>query len=207
MAAPAAGKRNVLLDEAACWSRRRARVNLRSPAGSAGTGDRALRLGDGLVVSDLLQAGGEVQDQRVARRLWPQTVALAQAHLAAGDEVWLVSAAPVELVAIIADRLGLTGGLGTASETHEGRSTSTACGTCSRCAARLSASAAPRPHRRALWVLRSPRRTALLVLRRWRRRCRSCRAGGGRAGSAGGPRPRRCLRRPGAGRGRSRSCR
>jgi len=82
--------------------------------------DRALRLGEGLVVSDLLQAGGEVYDQRVARRLWPETVALAQAHLAAGDEVWLVSAAPVELVAIIADRLGLTGGLGTVSETHDG---------------------------------------------------------------------------------------
>jgi HAD superfamily hydrolase (TIGR01490 family) len=83
--------------------------------------DRALRLGEGLVVSELLPAGGEVYDQRVSRRLWPQTVALARAHLAAGDEVWLVSAAPVELVAIIADRLGLTGGLGTVSETHDGR--------------------------------------------------------------------------------------
>lgn len=83
--------------------------------------DRALRLGEGLVVSDLLKAGGEVYDERVAGRLWPQTVGLAQAHLAAGDEVWLVSAAPVELVGIIADRLGLTGGLGTVSETRDGR--------------------------------------------------------------------------------------
>jgi HAD superfamily hydrolase (TIGR01490 family) len=82
--------------------------------------DRALSLGAGLVVADLLQAGREVYEQRVAGRLWPQTVALAEAHLAAGDEVWLVSAAPVELVAIIADRLGLTGGLGTVSETVEG---------------------------------------------------------------------------------------
>ena len=83
--------------------------------------DRALSLGAGLVVADRLRAGAQVYDERVAGRLWPQTVALAQAHLAAGDEVWLVSAAPVELVAIIADRLGLTGGLGTVSETLNGR--------------------------------------------------------------------------------------
>lgn len=83
--------------------------------------DRALSLGAGLVVADLLEAGAQVYDERVAGRLWPQAVALARAHLAAGDEVWLVSAAPVELVAIIADRLGLTGGLGTVSETLEGR--------------------------------------------------------------------------------------
>ncbi len=63
----------------------------------------------------------ELYEQRVARRLWPQAVALARQHVAAGHEVWLVSAAPVELVQIIADALGLTGALGTVSEVQHGR--------------------------------------------------------------------------------------
>jgi HAD superfamily hydrolase (TIGR01490 family) len=83
--------------------------------------DRALTLGEGLVVAELVQTSRELYDQRVAGRLWPQTVAMAQAHVAAGEEVWLVSAAPVELVIIIAERLGLTGGLGTVSEVQDGR--------------------------------------------------------------------------------------
>ncbi len=63
----------------------------------------------------------ELYEHRLARRLWPQAVALARQHVAAGHEVWLVSAAPVELVRIIADSLGLTGALGTVSEVQHGR--------------------------------------------------------------------------------------
>ena len=86
-----------------------------------GAHDKALSLGAGLVVDDLVELATELYEQRVARRLWPQTVALAQQHLAAGHEVWLVSAAPIELVQIIAAALGLTGGLGTVSEVQNGR--------------------------------------------------------------------------------------
>jgi len=87
----------------------------------AGAQDRALALGAGLLVDDVVATGRQVYEERVAGRLWPQTVALALGHLAAGEEVWLVSAAPVELVQIIAGRLGLTGGLGTAAEVRDGR--------------------------------------------------------------------------------------
>jgi phosphoserine phosphatase len=41
-------------------------------------------------------------------------------HLAAGQRVWLVTATPVEVASVIADRLGLTGALGTVSETVDG---------------------------------------------------------------------------------------
>lgn len=87
----------------------------------AGAQDRALALGAGLLVDDVVATGRQVYEERVAGRLWPQTVALALGHLAAGEQVWLVSAAPVELVQIIAGRLGLTGGLGTAAEVRDGR--------------------------------------------------------------------------------------
>ena len=86
-----------------------------------GAHDKALSLGAGLVVEELVGVATELYEQRVALRLRPQTVALAQQHLAAGHEVWLVSAAPIELVQIIAAALGLTGGLGTVSEVQNGR--------------------------------------------------------------------------------------
>jgi HAD superfamily hydrolase (TIGR01490 family) len=40
-------------------------------------------------------------------------VRIAQRHVREGREVWLVSAAPIEIARVIAHRLGLTGGLGT----------------------------------------------------------------------------------------------
>ncbi len=82
---------------------------------------KALSLGAGLVVDDVVALSRQLYQQRVAPRLWPQTLELTRRHLAAGHEVWLVSAAPVELVQIIADALGLTGGLGTRSEVAAGR--------------------------------------------------------------------------------------
>ena len=56
----------------------------------------------------------------MAERIWSGTHALAQLHLAAGQRVWLVTAAPVELGRVIADRLGLTGALGTIAEIDDG---------------------------------------------------------------------------------------
>jgi HAD superfamily hydrolase (TIGR01490 family) len=56
----------------------------------------------------------------MAERVWSGTRALAQMHLDAGQRVWLVTATPVELAAIIARRLGLTGALGTVAEVEDG---------------------------------------------------------------------------------------
>ncbi|MCK2239621.1 MULTISPECIES: HAD-IB family hydrolase [unclassified Crossiella] len=62
----------------------------------------------------------EIFDARIASRVWPGTRSLAELHLAAGQRVWLVTAAPVELAEIIARRLGLTGALGTVGERENG---------------------------------------------------------------------------------------
>lgn len=71
-------------------------------------------------VDELTRLSEIVFDERMMDKLIPGTLALAQQHLDAGDEVWLVTATPVELAELIARRLGLTGALGTVSETVNG---------------------------------------------------------------------------------------
>jgi HAD superfamily hydrolase (TIGR01490 family) len=71
-------------------------------------------------VSELQELGEEIFDEVMARRIWPGTRALAQLHLDAGQRVWLVTAAPIEIAQIIARRLGLTGAMGTVAEHVDG---------------------------------------------------------------------------------------
>jgi HAD superfamily hydrolase (TIGR01490 family) len=95
-------------------------------SGSENAGDMAdatelaLSFVKGHEVSEVVQLGREIFDDRIVGKVYPQTLAVARRHLDAGQRVWLVSAAPVELATIIAKRLGLTGALGTVSETVDG---------------------------------------------------------------------------------------
>ncbi|MFK8910521.1 HAD family hydrolase, partial [Streptomyces sp. YS-3] len=82
--------------------------------------ESALSIVKGHRVSELMTIGEEIYDEYMADRIWPGTRALAQAHLDAGQKVWLVTAAPVETATIIARRLGLTGALGTVAESVHG---------------------------------------------------------------------------------------
>jgi HAD superfamily hydrolase (TIGR01490 family) len=82
--------------------------------------DSALSIVKGHRVAELMSIGEEIYDEYMAERIWPGTRALAQAHLDAGQKVWLVTAAPVETATIIARRLGLTGALGTVAESING---------------------------------------------------------------------------------------
>ncbi|GAA5007624.1 HAD family hydrolase [Actinopolymorpha pittospori] len=77
----------------------------------------------GWPVSDLIELGSEIFDEALTTKIWPGTAALAQRHLDHGQRVWLVTAAPVEIAQLIADRLNLTGALGTVAETKDGRYT------------------------------------------------------------------------------------
>lgn len=56
--------------------------------------DSALSIVKGHKVSELMSIGEEIYDEYMAVRIWPGTRALAQAHLDAGQKVWLVTAAP-----------------------------------------------------------------------------------------------------------------
>lgn len=82
--------------------------------------DSALSIVKGHRVAELQSIGEEIYDEYLADRIWPGTRALAQAHLDAGQKVWLVTAAPIEIARVIARRLGLTGALGTVAESVDG---------------------------------------------------------------------------------------
>jgi len=80
----------------------------------------ALAFITGWRVDDIHRLAEEIFDELMAERIWSGTRALAQLHLDAGQRVWLVTAAPVELGRVIAARLGLTGALGTVAEVEDG---------------------------------------------------------------------------------------
>ena len=82
--------------------------------------EAALAFVAGHKVDDVVSLGEEIYDELMAERIWSGTRALAQLHLDAGQRVWLVTAAPVELARIISRRLGLTGALGTVAESQDG---------------------------------------------------------------------------------------
>lgn len=85
--------------------------------------ESALAFVAGHEVAEVVALGEEIYDETMADRIWEGTRELAQAHLDAGQRVWLVTATPVELAEIIAARLGLTGALGTVAESENGRYT------------------------------------------------------------------------------------
>ena len=80
----------------------------------------ALAFVEGRAVEQLRELSEEIFDELMAERIWSGTHALARLHLDAGQRVWLVTAAPVELGAVIARRLGLTGAIGTVAEIRDG---------------------------------------------------------------------------------------
>ena len=82
--------------------------------------DRALGLIEGHKADELAALTTEVYDKFICPKLWPETVRLAKQHIAEGREVWLVTATPQEIAEVIAERLGLTGGLGTIIERKDG---------------------------------------------------------------------------------------
>lgn len=81
---------------------------------------KALAFIEGRSTTELTALCEEIYDEIIATKIWPGTRELAQAHLDAGQQVWLVTATPYDLAEIIARRLGLTGALGTVAESVDG---------------------------------------------------------------------------------------
>jgi len=71
-------------------------------------------------VKDLEGLAAEVYDEFVSPKLWQGAIEIANQHLIQGEEVWLVTATPLEMAQLIADRLGFTGALGTRAEATNG---------------------------------------------------------------------------------------
>ncbi|MGW6916749.1 HAD family hydrolase [Kitasatospora sp. NPDC054939] len=83
----------------------------------------ALGLVAGKRTADLEEICEEIFEDVITEKIWPGTRALVQMHLDAGQRVWLVTAAPLEVARIIARRLGMTGALGTVAESRDGHYT------------------------------------------------------------------------------------
>lgn len=81
---------------------------------------RALAFIAGRSVAEMRAVGEEVFDEVLVDKLWPGTLALARMHEDAGQRVWLVTATPIEIAEVIAERLDLTGALGTVPEHIDG---------------------------------------------------------------------------------------
>jgi HAD superfamily hydrolase (TIGR01490 family) len=81
---------------------------------------KALAFIEGRSATELTALGEEIYDEIITAKIWPGTRELAQAHLDAGQQVWLVTATPYDLAEIIARRLDLTGALGTVAESVDG---------------------------------------------------------------------------------------
>ncbi len=75
---------------------------------------------EGHTVEEVTEIGREVYESSIADLIWPGTRAIAQMHLDAGQQVWLVTAAPVEVAGVVAARMGLTGALATTAEHVDG---------------------------------------------------------------------------------------
>jgi len=82
--------------------------------------EQALAFVAGHSVTEITEIGEEIYDEAMAGKIWPGTHALAQMHLDSGQQVWLVTATPIEVAQVIAQRLGLSGALGTVAESVDG---------------------------------------------------------------------------------------
>jgi HAD superfamily hydrolase (TIGR01490 family) len=98
----------------------RLRVGGENSSDMSSSRESALAFVAGKRVEEIVALGEEIYDEEMSDKIWAGTAALARLHVDSGQRVWLVTATPVELATIIAQRLGLTGALGTVAETEDG---------------------------------------------------------------------------------------
>ena len=90
--------------------------------------DIALQIAAGHKLEDVENIALPVVDEYLLPKIYDETVALGREHIAAGREVWIVTAAPWRLANALAERLGFTGALGSEGEVVDGVFTGKAVG-------------------------------------------------------------------------------
>ncbi|WP_024794283.1 HAD family hydrolase [Tomitella biformata] len=106
------------------WQQIKFRVTGKESSEDVASGkEKALSFIAGRETEEFSSLGEDIYDEVIADKVWAGTMALAQAHLDAGQQVWLVTATPLILAQVIAKRLGLTGALGTVVESEDGKFT------------------------------------------------------------------------------------
>jgi HAD superfamily hydrolase (TIGR01490 family) len=71
-------------------------------------------------VIEIEKIGQEIYEEYVSPAIWQGTIEIAQEHLSKGEEVWLVTATPLDMASLMVKRLGFTGALGTKAEIENG---------------------------------------------------------------------------------------
>lgn len=106
------------------WKQLRFRISgNENPADVRAARAQALEFIKGRDVAELEELCEHIVDRQMLDRAYPGTKELAQMHLDAGHQVWLVTATPVQVAQILARRLGFTGALGTVAEVEDGKFT------------------------------------------------------------------------------------
>lgn len=106
------------------WKQAKFRLTGSENAADVASGrQQALEFIRGRDVRELVELAEKIVDTAMIDKVYPGTRELAQMHLDAGQQVWLVTATPVQLAQVLAERLGFTGALGTVPETVDGRFT------------------------------------------------------------------------------------
>lgn len=106
------------------WKQLKFRISgSENPDDVAAAREQALDFIKGHSVAETVALAEEIFEEKISERVYDGTRELAELHLQAGQEVWLVTAAPVHLAQIIAKRLGFTGALGTVAEVEDGKFT------------------------------------------------------------------------------------
>lgn len=106
------------------WKQLKFRISGAENAADVAAGrSQALEFIKGRSVDELTQLCEEIVDHSLLRKAYPGTTELAQMHINAGQQVWLVTATPVQLAQILAKRYGFTGALGTVAEVEDGKFT------------------------------------------------------------------------------------
>lgn len=82
--------------------------------------ERALELIAGHSLEEMTGLARDIYHRHIADKVWPETLELAREHQRKGHEVWIISATPLLVGQVIAERLGLTGALGTQTEEVDG---------------------------------------------------------------------------------------
>ena len=91
-----------------------------SPEDIAAGREQALGLVRGKSVAELQALCKDIVERQMLGKAYTSTIDLAAMHIAAGQQVWLVSATPVQIGQALAERLGFTGALGTVAEEKNG---------------------------------------------------------------------------------------
>ena len=87
--------------------------------------DAATEFIGGHDVLEIRNIAQQIYDEYVSPACWQGTINIAQKHLNAGEEVWLVTAAPEDMAILIAKNLGFTGALGSKATIKDGKYTGT----------------------------------------------------------------------------------